>query len=82
MRTRSSTVQAAKLKRLLLARVVVGAALIIATVALVGAGIIALRDNSDASSAMRWPFIAAVILCWLFARIAKAVATVRLSSNR
>ena len=82
MSTRSSTVQTAKLKRLLLARAVVGAAVIIATVVVVGAGVLALRDNSDASSAMRWPFVAAVVLCWFFARIAKAIATVRLSSTR
>jgi hypothetical protein len=82
MSTRLSKVQAAKLKRLLFARVVVGAAVIIATVAVVGAGVLSLRDNSDASSAMRWPFVAAVVLCWLFARIAKSIATVRLSSTR
>jgi len=82
MSTPESTVQAAKLKRLLFARSVVGVAVIIATVAVVGAGVLSLRENSDASSAMKWPFIAAVILCWLFARIAKAIATVRLSSNQ
>jgi len=82
MSTPSSTVHASKLKRLLFARVVVGVAVIIATVAVVGVGILSFRENWDASRAMKWPFIAAVILCWLFARIARAIATVRLSSTR
>ncbi len=69
------------LERLHLARAVVGIAVIIATITVVVAGTLALHEGSDASVAMKWPGAAAVFLCWLFARIAKAIATSRLSST-
>ncbi len=81
MSIRTSSPSVPALARLHLARAVVGVSVIIATISVVVVGMLALREGSDASVAMKWPGAAAVFLCWLFARIAKAIATSRLSST-
>ncbi len=81
MSSLTSSSSISTLERLHLARTAVGISVIIATITVVVAGTLALREGSDASVAMKWPIAAAFFLCALFVRIAKAIATLRLSST-
>ena len=62
-----------KLRRLEMARVMVGIAAIAAVLAVVFCGIGAFTKERDAWLAMRLPAFFAVILVWSFARTAKAI---------
>lgn len=62
-----------KLRRLELARVLLGVAGIVAVFAVVLCGVDAFTKERDAGLAMRLPFAIAVLLLWGFARCAKAI---------
>jgi hypothetical protein len=71
-----------KLRRLEVARVLIGVAVIVAVLAVVLCGIDAFRKERDAWLAMRWPVFIAVLLIWSFARSAKAIVTLEAIRRR
>lgn len=71
---------ATRMRRLRIARTIVGVAVIVANLAVVGTGILALKDHEDVSAAMKWPFVVAVLLCWAFAHIAGRISELRSTS--
>jgi hypothetical protein len=70
-----------KRRRLALLRVPVGVALIMASIAVVLSGIVALREGKDAWFAMRPSLTVAILLGGLFAWIAKTLVKLGMKSR-
>ena len=71
-----------KLRRLEVARIVVGIAVIAAALAVALTGVVALGEERDAWLAMRFPLCIAGLLTWSFARIARAIVTLKGGSDK
>ena len=71
-----------KRRRLKFIRVIVGAAVIVAVLAVVTFGVAAFAKDRDAWSAMSVPMIITVFLIWGFTRSAKAIAALEVSRHR
>jgi hypothetical protein len=69
-------------RQLEVVRMIIGAAVIVAMLAVVAFGVSAFTKDRDAWLAMRVPIIITVFLIWGFTRSAKAIAALEVSRHR